>query len=144
MQVTGVTSLSTSPLSLGHANLHISAERRAHGGYINIAASMDVLHPDRYERVRDSLLHLGLRQITEEPGPDQPANFARRRARFKEHRQKLDDYRATQRAARVAAEERTDSELRARLDGVDSMCVLLLARNNLIAHLCRIEDQLFR
>jgi hypothetical protein len=89
MQVTGVTSLSTSPLSLGHANLHISAERRAHGGYINIAASMDVLHPDRYERVRDSLLHLGLRQITEEPGPDQPANFARRRARFKEHRQKL-------------------------------------------------------
>jgi hypothetical protein len=104
---------------------------------------MDVLHSDRYERVRDSLLHLGLRQITEEPGLDQSANFARRRARFKEHRQKLDDYRKTQRAARVAAEERADSELRARLDGVDSMCVLLVARDGSIAHLCRTGNQLF-
>jgi hypothetical protein len=103
---------------------------------------MDLPSSDRYERVRDSLLYLGLREITEEPGPDQQANFARRRARFKEHRQKLDDYRTTQRAARVAAEERSDSELRARLNRVISMFFPLVARNSSIAHLCRTRNQL--
>jgi hypothetical protein len=108
-----------------------------------MAISMDV-PPNPYERVRDSLLHLGLRQITEEPGPDQPANFARRGARFKEHRQRIDEYRATQRAARVAAEEQVDRELRAKLDGVDSMSIQLVRCDSLIAYLYRTRHHLFR
>lgn len=87
---------------------------------------MDGSSSERYERVRGSLLHLGLRQITEEPGPDQPANFARRRARFKQYRQELDDLRVKQSAARAAVQVRVDSELRARLDGVNSTCAVLL------------------
>ena len=85
---------------------------------------MDALPPDRFERVRESLLHLGLRRITEEPGPDQPADFARRKARFKQHRQELDNFRAKQSAARVAAEAKADSELRARLEDHNSMLTL--------------------
>lgn len=78
---------------------------------------MDAPPIDRFERVRQSLLHLGLRQITEEPGPDQPSDFARRKARLKQNRQDLDNFRAKQSAARVAAEARIDGELRARLVG---------------------------
>jgi hypothetical protein len=88
-------------------------------------------------------LHLGLRQITEEPGPDQPANFARRRARFKEHRQRIDDYRATQRAARIAAEEQVEREFRARLDGLNGKCILLARRDSSIAYVYRSWQQLF-
>lgn len=82
---------------------------------------MDAPPADRFDRVRESLLHLGLRQITEEPGFDQPADFARRKARFKQNRQDLDNFRAKQSAARVAAEARADSELRARLENHNSM-----------------------
>jgi hypothetical protein len=91
---------------------------------------MDALPSDRYERVRESLLHLGLRQITEEPGPeDQSAVFARRRARFKKHRQELDNFRTKQSAARVAAEAKTDSELRARLGAQNGTSTLLTCRS---------------
>jgi len=91
---------------------------------------MDVSPAGRYERVRESLLHLGLRQITDEPepGPDHSANFARRRARFKQHRQELDKYRAKQSAARVAAEAKADSELRARLQSQKGTSTLLFFR----------------
>jgi hypothetical protein len=89
-------------------------------------AAMDASSSDRFERVRESLLHLGLRQITEEPGHDQPADFARRRARFKRHRQELDNFRAKQSAARVAAEAKIESELRARLEGHNGMPTLQL------------------
>jgi hypothetical protein len=81
---------------------------------------MDASPTERFERVRESLLHLGLRQITEEPGPDQAANFARRRARFKQNRQDLDNFRAKQSASRAAAEARIDSDLRVRLEGRNS------------------------
>lgn len=81
---------------------------------------MPARSPDRYERVRRSLLHISLRQLTEEPGPDQTANFARRRARFKRHREELAEYRASQSATRVAAQERADGELRSKLDAVHS------------------------
>jgi hypothetical protein len=87
---------------------------------------MDASPTDRFERVRESLLHLGLRQITEEPGFDQPADFARRKARFKQNRQDLDDFRAKQSAARVAAEAKADSELRAKLKSDNSMLALHL------------------
>ena len=89
---------------------------------------MDASPNDRYGRVRESLLHLGLRQITEEPGQDHSANFARRRARFKQHRQELDNFRAKQSAARVAAEAKTDGELRARLEARVGTITLLLCR----------------
>ena len=85
---------------------------------------MDEPSTDRFERVRESLLHIGLRQITEEPDPDQPANFTRRRARFKQNRQDLDNFRAKQSAARAAAEVRIDSTLRAKLEGHDGMPTL--------------------
>ena len=91
---------------------------------LHIGAAMDASSADRFERVRESLLHLGLRQITEEPGPDQPADFARRKARFKRHRQELVNYRAKQSAARVATDARIDSELRAKLEGHNGMSTL--------------------
>jgi len=85
---------------------------------------MNASPTDRFERVRESLLHLGLRQITEEPGLDQPADFARRKARFEQNRQDLDNFRAKQSAARAAAEAKTDDELRARLEGQNGMISL--------------------
>lgn len=85
---------------------------------------MDAPSADPFERVRESLLHLGLRQITEEPGPNQPADFARRKARFKQNRRDLDEFRAKQSAARVAADARIDNELRAKLEGHDGMPTL--------------------
>ena len=92
---------------------------------------MDVSPAGRYERVRESLLHLGLRQITDEPepGPDHSVSFARRRARFKQHRRELDNYRAKQSAARVAAEAKADSELRARLQSQKGTSSLLSFRS---------------
>jgi hypothetical protein len=121
MQITGVTRSYAPPCLLSTSILHLCWSSSTYDERVNMAISMDV-PSDPYERVRDSLLHLGLRQVTEEPGPDQPANFARRRARFKEHRQKIDDYRATQRAARDAAEEQVDRELRAKLAGRGISC----------------------
>jgi hypothetical protein len=85
---------------------------------------MDTSPTDRFERVRESLLHLGLRQITEEPGLDQPADFARRKARFKQNRQDLDNFRAKQTAARVATEAKADNELRVKLKNHNSMLTL--------------------
>lgn len=90
---------------------------------------MEANSSDRFERVRDSLLHLGLRQVTEEPAPAQPANLARRRATFKEHRLGLEDYRARCSAARVAAEEKIDSELRARLERINDITGMFVLFN---------------
>lgn len=91
---------------------------------------MDAPPTGRFERVRESLLHLGLRQITEEPGPDQPSDFARRKARFKQNRQDLDNFRAKQSAVRVAADARIDGELRAKLLGQSGMPILLTFFND--------------
>lgn len=84
---------------------------------------MATISEDRWERVRKSLLHIYRRELTEEPGPDQPENFARRRIRFEQHRDELADYRAKQNAARAAAAKRADDELRAGLDRIACMFV---------------------
>lgn len=79
---------------------------------------MSSLSPAHYDRVQKDLLHVSLRQVTEDPEPGQLANLARRAASFKKNRQDLDNHRLRKAAERVAADKRKDEELRVKLNSV--------------------------
>ena len=79
---------------------------------------MSSLSPTRTERIRTDLLHIGLRQVTEDPEPGQPANLARRSASFKKNRQDLDNYQLRKADERAAADKRKDDALRVKLNSV--------------------------
>jgi len=79
---------------------------------------MSSLSPTRFERVREDLLHVSLRQVTEDPEPGQPANLARRAASFTKNRRDLDNYQVRKAAERVAADKRKDDALRGKLNGL--------------------------
>lgn len=79
---------------------------------------MSSLSPIRYERVREDMLPHSLREVTEDPGPGQPANLARRAASFKKNREDLDNAKLRKAAARAAADKRKDDELRMKLNSL--------------------------
>ena len=79
---------------------------------------MSSLSPAHYDRVQKELLHVSLRQVTEDPEPGQLANLARRSASFKKNRQDLDNHRLRKAAERVAADKREDDALRVKLNSV--------------------------
>jgi hypothetical protein len=82
---------------------------------------MSSLSPAHYDRVQKDLLHVSLRQVTEDPEPGQLANLARRAASFKKNRQDLDNHRLRKAAERIAADKRKDDALRVKLNSVAGM-----------------------
>jgi hypothetical protein len=83
--------------------------------------TMSSLSPAHYDRVQKDLLHVSLRQVTEDPEPGQLANLARRAASFKKNRQDLDNHRFRKAAERIAADKRKDDALRLKLNSVAGM-----------------------
>jgi hypothetical protein len=83
--------------------------------------TMSSLSPAHYDRVQKDLLHVSLRQVTEDPEPGQLANLARRAASFKKNRQDLDNYKLRKTAERIAADKRKDDALRVKLNSVAGM-----------------------
>jgi len=79
---------------------------------------MSSISPAHYDRVQKDLLHVSLRQVTEDPEPGQLANLARRAASFKKNRQDLDNHRLRKAAERIAADKRKDDALRVKLNSV--------------------------
>jgi hypothetical protein len=83
--------------------------------------TMSSLSPAHYDRVQKDLLHVSLRQVTEDPEPGKLANLARRAASFKKNRQDLDNHRLRKAAERIAADKRKDDALRVKLNSVAGM-----------------------